>query len=62
MKIQTECSCGAKLALETDAGALHSRATIDATRADKLLENFRRDHKLCVAKAKPRRALPKAPA
>lgn len=51
MRVETECSCGAKLAVEYEDSSI-ARTTGAQQRADELLEKFRRDHKLCrVAKA-----------
>lgn len=47
MRVDVECGCGAKLTVAYDAGRTYSTESREAAAAAKLLEQFRRDHKLC---------------
>lgn len=46
MRVDAECSCGAKLTVGFEASKPFRLSDEHAT-ADKLLEQFRRDHKVC---------------
>ena len=52
MKISTECSCGAKLEIATSEGAIYSTRNAEAAEGQRLVEQFRRDHKPCREKTK----------
>ena len=52
------CSCGANLVVEVEHGGsmLRSERLMEEQRADRLLEQFRRDHKLCRINAAAKEA------
>lgn len=58
MKVETECSCGATLLVEwrDDATRLNSNRLAIEARSDRLLAEFRRDHKLCRVSAAAKEA------
>lgn len=51
MRVETECSCGAKLSVEFEKKSYG--LPTEAQVADKLLAEFRRDHKACRAPKEP---------
>lgn len=46
MKVESECSCGAKLAVEFNFAPRYPPSA-EENQAQKLIEQFRRDHKVC---------------
>ena len=49
MRVDLECSCGAKLTVAYDEGRPYSTNMRGAARAKALIDQFRKDHKGCFA-------------